>query len=123
MRKLGLAILAVLTIGCSSLSSIFDDLSGDNATHRTTTTQEKPLPRQTPSSRTNTTQTSSLSQRTKDYVLPVSYETAYTYRTDIPDSKMRNIPRNIDIADSEQGCLRNIFAVFFKNTDNYSNIL
>jgi transglutaminase/protease-like cytokinesis protein 3 len=90
MKKLGLAILVVLIVGCSSLQSMFDDLSGGNTANRTNITQGTPL------SRNNATQTSALPRRAKSYVLPVSYETAYTYRTDTSDPKMRNIPRNIE---------------------------
>lgn len=32
----------------------------------------------------------------KNYSVPESYETAYSYRTDEPDQKMKNIPKNID---------------------------
>jgi transglutaminase-like putative cysteine protease len=32
----------------------------------------------------------------KNYTLPVSYETAYSYRTDTPDQNMKSIPKNID---------------------------
>jgi len=39
----------------------------------------------------------SLSSRlSKNYTLPASYETAYSYRTDTPDQNMKNIPKNIE---------------------------
>jgi hypothetical protein len=36
------------------------------------------------------------SRLSKNYTLPISYETAYSYRTDTPDQNMKNIPKNID---------------------------
>jgi hypothetical protein len=32
----------------------------------------------------------------RNYVIPASYETAYSYRTDKPEQNMRNIPQNIE---------------------------
>jgi hypothetical protein len=36
------------------------------------------------------------SRSSKDYTLPTSYETAYSYRTDTPDQNMKNLPKNLD---------------------------
>ncbi|MDR0486740.1 MAG: hypothetical protein LBG91_00685 [Treponema sp.] len=40
--------------------------------------------------------TSLSSRLVKDYTLPESYETAYSYRTDTPDQSMKNIPKSIE---------------------------
>jgi transglutaminase/protease-like cytokinesis protein 3 len=114
MKKLALAVLVVLIIGCSSLQSIFDDLSGNDTANGTNRTQE------TSSSRNNAAQASSSPQRATSYVLPVSYETAYTYRTDTPDPKMKNIPRNIEAnrVNNPDEYIRQIVAYINENSVN-----
>jgi len=42
------------------------------------------------------TETLSTIGSTRNYSLPVSYETAYSYRTDTPDSKITRIPQDIE---------------------------
>jgi hypothetical protein len=37
-----------------------------------------------------------VSKLSKNYNLPASFETAYSYRTDTPDQNMKNIPKNIE---------------------------
>jgi hypothetical protein len=44
----------------------------------------------------NSSERGSASGLSKNYRLPESYETAYSYRTDTPDQNMKNIPKNID---------------------------
>jgi hypothetical protein len=80
----GLLILAVgvMLATCSTLQGFFDSVStgsGGNSGNS--------------SNAGGNNLTSRLSQ---NYTLPTSYETAYSYRTDIPDQNMKSIPKNID---------------------------
>jgi hypothetical protein len=56
----------------------------------------------------------------KSYRFPESYETAYSYRTDAADSKMRNIPKNIEAnrASNTDEYVRQIAAYINENSSN-----
>jgi hypothetical protein len=60
------------------------------------TSNAAPERKGTPAVNSTVSGTASRRSQTKDYRRPESYETAYSYRTDTVDSKMRNIPKNIE---------------------------
>jgi hypothetical protein len=74
-------VLALALTGCSSLQGLLDSIGGGGGAV---------------SSGENVSNSSSASQFSKNYALPASYETAYSYRTDAPDQNMKNIPKNIE---------------------------
>ncbi|GHV32938.1 hypothetical protein AGMMS4952_24270 [Spirochaetia bacterium] len=84
MKKFfGLLALAIMLSSCASLQEMFNSIGNSFGSAG--------------SSGGNTgSQSSPLSRSSKAYVIPASYETAYSYRTDTPDPKMKNIPKNIE---------------------------
>jgi hypothetical protein len=82
MKKFfGLLALALMLSSCASLQEMFGSisLSGAGSSGGNAGSQSSPL-----------------SRSSKAYVIPASYETAYAYRTDTADPKMKNIPKNIE---------------------------
>ena len=119
MKKLLFVFPIIMLSTCSTLEGLLDTISGgfstDSGTSSKTTGNSNSSnasvsssstagnPSRTTDKSTNTAVTSpntagnSISSRlTKNYTLPASYETAYSYRTETPDQDMKNIPRNIE---------------------------
>jgi hypothetical protein len=77
-------VTALAFTGCESLENFLTSLLGGGQE----SAEDRPS-QGTPSSGT-------APRPTSKYVIPVSYETAYAYRTDATEQAMRNIPRNIE---------------------------
>jgi hypothetical protein len=60
------------------------------------TSNTVPKRKETPPVNSSVSGAVSVRPQPKSYRRPESYETAYSYRTDTADSKMRNIPKNIE---------------------------
>jgi transglutaminase/protease-like cytokinesis protein 3 len=83
MCKFAIALVtAVIFVSCESLQGVLDSISGVSGSNSGTSS--------------NTGGTGLASRLSKNYTLPASYETAYSYRTDTPDQNMKNIPKNIE---------------------------
>lgn len=82
LQKL-LVVTAVVTLTtCSTLQDILDSISSGLGGG---------------SENSSNTGGSGLASRpSRNYTLPASYETAYSYRTDTPDQNIKNIPKNIE---------------------------
>jgi hypothetical protein len=85
MKKLLIIVSAVMLTTCGTLQGLLDAMSGGSS--GSGRYPEAPL---------NTERTAPAPGLSKNYTLPASYETAYSYRTDTPDQNMKNIPRNIE---------------------------
>jgi transglutaminase/protease-like cytokinesis protein 3 len=98
-----LALGFVITlVECSTLQGLFDNISNDLSGGR------------------DGTSGSSISRASKNYAIPASYETAYSYRTDTPYQNMRNIPKNIDSlrATNPDEYVKQVVDIINKNAKN-----
>ncbi|MDR1973711.1 MAG: hypothetical protein LBQ31_03440 [Bacteroidales bacterium] len=113
MKKLGVAILAVLITGSSSLPAT----NGIQGTDEMSSYGYGSL--LTTNGASGETVSSPPRQAT-NYVLPTSYEVAYTYRTGLPDPKMKNIPQNIEAnrENNPDEYIRQIVAYINENSTN-----
>jgi transglutaminase/protease-like cytokinesis protein 3 len=79
-----LFLIVVLFTNCSTLEGIFEQLSSALEGGQSSN-----------NSATSTTRTT-ITTPSRNYTIPASYERAYSYRTDTPDSRMSRIPQNIE---------------------------
>jgi hypothetical protein len=82
LKKFLIIASIVMLTTCSTLQSLLDNISNASSADS--------------ESSSNTGGSSLVSRLSKNYTLPVSYETAYSYRTDTPDQNMKSVPKNID---------------------------
>ncbi|MDR0387051.1 MAG: hypothetical protein LBH57_03350 [Treponema sp.] len=82
LKKFLIVVSVVMLTTCSTLQGLLDNISGSSGGDSR--------------SSSNTDGGSPASRFSKDHTLPISYETAYSYRTDTPDQNMKNIPKNVD---------------------------
>jgi hypothetical protein len=83
VKKISMMVMLAMLAACSSLQGFADNLLGGSGSN---------------SGNSSNIGGSLASRISKNYTLPVSYETAYVYRTDAPDQNMKTIPKNIDAA-------------------------
>jgi hypothetical protein len=86
MRNLIKTLLIVTFVAILSTCSTIQDLLNSIA-NSSGSTSENP---------SNTGGNSLISRLSRSYILPASYDTAYSYRNDTPYQNMSNIPRNIE---------------------------
>jgi hypothetical protein len=82
MMKFLVIVFVVMLTGCSTLQGLLDNISSSSGGDS--------------GNSPNSGESGFASRLSKNYTLPISYETAYSYRTDTPDQNMKNIPKNID---------------------------
>jgi hypothetical protein len=102
MKKIIFLSFIVIITSCSTLEGLLEDimnvgsnLSGSSSSSAPATGSVKNETEKKQPARSSTG-ILSITQTVKKYTLPVSYKTAYSYRTDIPDTKMTRIPQSIE---------------------------
>jgi hypothetical protein len=82
LKQLSIFVVVVTLATCSTLQGLLDNISSASGTDS--------------GNSSNAGGNNLASRLSKNYTLPTSYETAYSYRTDMPDQNMKSIPKNID---------------------------
>jgi len=106
MQKIILLSFVVIITSCSTLEGLLENIINPESNQSKNSSQKQSYNTKTTGSGKNetgsnqpvrsSTGTLSTIESSRNYSLPVSYETAYSYRTDTPDTKMIRIPQNIE---------------------------
>ncbi len=131
LKTVLLVIALTVLVSCSTMQELLDTLSDSlDTTFRNSENTDNGTPDS--ASRDNTPREFQIIDRRtpiaeaaasilpKNYTLPASYETAYSYRTDTPNQLMRNIPRNIEAirTNNPDEYIQQVVELINKNAEN-----